>query len=86
MLLSDGILHIDFGGGSFETSYRRMDCITGGEFISEFRRYVVGVFVGKRGEKGGRRRILFSFRFPCFFKKTISRILIVSFPPSRRGG
>lgn len=44
MLLSDGILHIDFGGGSFETSYRRMDCITGGKFISEFRRTRGGCF------------------------------------------
>lgn len=69
MLLSDGILHIDFGGGSFETSYRRMDCITGGEFISEFRRYMVGVFVGKRGEKGGGGGSSFLFVFHVFLKK-----------------
>lgn len=66
MLLFDGILHIDFGGGS---SYRRMDYITG-KFISEFR---WDVFVGKRGG---------SFLFVSFhvFLKKIPRILIVSFP------
>lgn len=55
MLLFDGILHIDFGGGS---SYRRMDYITG-KFISEFR---WDVFVG-RGEA------LFFLFHSMFFKK-----------------
>lgn len=57
-----------------ETSYRRMDCITG-KFISEFR---WDVFVGReRGVGGG--RLLLSFCFSCFFFFFLKKISLSYF-------